>query len=399
MRQKSKINKLLPYGKQSISRSDVQEVKKTLKSNLITQGPLIEKFENKFAKFVDSKYAVACSSGTAALHLSCLALNINHKSKVVTSSITFIASANCAEYLNSKVDFVDVDKETYCICPYSLEKKLKKKKIDLVIVVHLSGHCADMEKIYLLKKKYKFKIIEDACHGLGGKYHESKIGSCKYSDISTFSFHPVKSITTGEGGMITTNNKDLYEKLKIYRSHGIIKSKKLFKNKKVAFEKSKVVNRWYYEVQNIGYNYRMTDIQAALGISQLKRLKKFIKKRNKLADFYIKNFKKNKNIKLIKKKIGIYHSYHLFTLLINFKKIKKSRNKLMSELYKNNIGTQVLYIPIFLQPYYKKKYKFKAKDFPVANDYYSRALSIPIFFDLKLSEQKYIVDKINFLTS
>jgi len=391
--------RFLPYGRQNISNIDIQQVKNVLKNDFITQGPLIEKFENKFSKYVGSKYAVACSSGTAALHLSCLALNINKKSRVITSSITFIASANCAEFVNSKLDLVDVEKNSYCICPNSLEKKLKKKKIDLVIIVHLSGHCADLKKIYLLKKKYKFKLIEDACHGLGGKYKGKKIGSCEYSDISTFSFHPVKSITTGEGGMITTNDKSIYEKLKLYRSHGIIKSKKFFKNKHYALDKSNSVNKWYYEMHNVGFNYRMTDIQAALGISQLKRLNKFINKRNSIANFYNKNFKTNNNISLINKSKEIKHSYHLYTLLINFKKINKTRNHIMKELNKFNIGTQVLYIPIFLHPYYKKKYNFKIKNFPNSNEYYEKALSIPIFFDLKKNEQKFIVDKVNKIVS
>ena len=201
------ISRFLPYGTQYIDRFDRNEILKVLNSKFITQGPEIKKFEDIFAKYVGSKYAIACASGTAALHLSCLALGINSKSKVITSAITFVASANCAEYLGAKVDFVDVDKKTFCISVTELEKKLKKKKIDLVIPVHLSGHSSDMAQIYKLKKKYDFHIIEDSCHALGGKYNSFKVGSCKYSDISTFSFHPVKPITTGEGGMITTNNK------------------------------------------------------------------------------------------------------------------------------------------------------------------------------------------------
>ena len=394
-----KNNRFLPYGKQNISNIDIQQINSVLKSNYITQGPIIEEFEKKFSRYVGSKYAIACSSGTAALHLSCLALNINKKSRVVTSSITFIASANCAEFVDSKLDLVDVEKNSYCICPDSLEKKLKKKKIDLVIVVHLSGHCADLKRIQILKKKYKFRLIEDACHGLGGEYMGKKIGSCQYSDLSTFSFHPVKSMTTGEGGMITTNNKSLYEKLKIFRSHGVIRSKKLFKNKKYALDNSDNANRWYYEMQELGFNYRMTDIQAALGISQLKRLNKFINKRNNIAKFYNENFKHNKNICLIRKSKDIKHSYHLYTLIIDFKKIKKSRNQIMKDLYRSNIGSQVLYIPIYLHPYYKKKYNFKIKSFPNSNEYYEKALSIPIFYDLNRQEQQFVIKMINKIVS
>ena len=394
-----KNNRFLPYGRQNISNIDIKQINSVLKSNYITQGPIIEEFENKFSKYVGSKYAVACSSGTAALHLSCLALNINKKSRVVTSSITFIASANCAEFVDSKLDLVDVEKNSYCICPDSLEKKLKKKKIDLVIAVHLSGHCADLKRIQLLKKKYKFRLIEDACHGLGGEYMGKKIGSCEYSDLSTFSFHPVKSMTTGEGGMITTNNKSLFEKLKILRSHGVIRSRKLFKNKKYALDNLDNANRWYYEMQELGYNYRMTDIQAALGISQLKRLNKFISKRNNIAKFYNENFKYNKNICLLRKSKDVKHSYHLYTLIIDFKKIKKSKNQIMKELYRSNIGSQVLYIPIYLHPYYKKKYNFKIKSFPNSNDYYEKALSIPIFYDLKRKEQQFVIKMINKIVS
>jgi dTDP-4-amino-4,6-dideoxygalactose transaminase len=391
------MKRFLPYSRQNIDHKDIQSVVRVLKSDFITQGPNVDKFEKEFAKYVGVKYAVACATGTAALHLSCLALGINSDSSLVTSSITFVASANCAEFLGAKVYLTDIDKETYCMCPTSLENLLKTKKIDVVVPVHLSGHSADMEKIFKLKKKYNFKIIEDSCHALGGSFNKYKVGSCKYSDISTFSFHPVKPITTGEGGIITTNNKKIYEKLLIYRTHGIIKDQKKFYNKKNAFDK-KFVNRWYYEMIDLGYNYRLTDIQSALGQSQLKKLDEFTSKRNKIARRYNEAFKKNKCIITPKVKRNINHAYHLYTILLDFKKIGKTRNEIMTALFENKIGSQVLYIPIYKQPYYSKKYKFKNINYKNSEYYYNHALSIPIFPDLKPKEQNFIINTINKIT-
>ena len=383
-------SRFLPYGSQYIDSIDRRKIQKVLKSDFITQGPEIEKFENKFAKYVGSKYAVACASGTAALHMSCLALGINSKSNVLTSAITFVASANCAEYLGANVDFVDVDKKTFCISVSELEKKLKKKKINLVVPVHLSGHSSDMAKIYKLKKKYNFYIIEDSCHALGGKYNNFKVGSCKYSDISTFSFHPVKPITTGEGGMITTNNKKIYQKLLLYRTHGINKNHMSFKNKKLAYDKYKKPNMWYYEMDLLGFNYRITDLQAALGESQLSKINLFTKKRNQIANVYDKKFYNVKNLKTPFKSTNVHHTYHLYTILIDFKKMKITKNQLMKYLFNKGIGTQVLYIPMFLQPYYRAKYNYKSSKFPVSMKYYEQALSIPIFYTLTKKEQDYV---------
>jgi len=392
-------SRFLPYGSQHIDSNDRNEILKVLKSQFITQGPEIKKFENKFAQYVGSKYAIACASGTAALHLSCLALGINSKSKILTSAITFVASANCAEYMGAKVDFVDIDKKTFCISILELEKKLKKNKIDLVIPVHLSGHSSDMSEIYKLKKKYNFHIIEDACHALGGKYNKFKVGSCKFSDISTFSFHPVKPITTGEGGMITTNNKKIYQKIMLYRTHGIQKNYLAFKNKRLAFDKDNQPNRWYYEMDVLGFNYRITDLQAALGKSQLKKINKFTKKRNKIAQIYNKSFKNIKNLKLPFHSKNVLHTYHLYTILIDFKKIGLTKNKFMKYLFNMGIGSQVLYIPVFLHPYYKRKYNYKPNKFPVSMKYYEQAISIPMFYSLIKKEQIFVVKKIKELLS
>lgn len=388
------LKRFLPYSRQNIDQEDIKKIVKVLKSDFITQGPNIIDFERDFAKYVGAKYAVACATGTAALHLSCLALGINQKSKVLTSAITFVASANCAEFLGANVDFVDIDDKTYCISVKELEKKLKVKKIDLVIPVHLCGHSSDMAKIYKLKKKYNFKIIEDSCHALGGTYNNFKVGSCKYSDISTFSFHPVKPITTAEGGMITTNDKKVYQKLLLHRTHGIHKNPKFFKNKSLAFDEKNKPNRWYYEMDVLGFNYRITDLQAALGKSQLKKINLFTKRRKKIAYIYNKNFKGLKILKIPHESKKITHTYHLYTILIDFKKINISKNKFMKLLSEDGIGSQVLYIPVFLQPYYKKKYNYKAKNFPQSINYYERALSIPVFYGLSKMEQNFIIRKI-----
>ena len=282
-RRKIKINRFLPYSRQFIDEEDIRVVSNVLKENLITQGPKIASFEKSFAKYVGSKFAVACATGTAALHLSCQALKLGQGNNLLTSPITFIASANCAQFVGADTHFADIDSKSYCISPTSLEKELKKKKIDIVVVVHMSGHSANLEEIYKLKKKYDFKIIEDACHALGGFYKKHRIGSCYYSDISTFSFHPVKSITSGEGGMIASNNKKIYESLLKFRTHGIHNNQNDFLNHEMAFDNKGKVNSWYYEMPELGFNYRITDIQAALGESQLKKIEKFIKKRRKIA--------------------------------------------------------------------------------------------------------------------
>ena len=387
--------RFLPYSRQNLDKSDINEVKKVLKSNFITQGPKILEFEKNFAKYVNSKYAVACATGTAALHMACQSLNISKDDNIITSPITFVASANCGEFVGAKTYFADIDHRNFCIDPVNLEKILKKKKIKLVVVVHMTGHSADMQKIYSLKKKYDFKIIEDSCHALGGRYKNRKIGSCFFSDISTFSFHSVKPITTGEGGMITTNDKKIYRKLLKFRTHGIHKNLNEFRNKSMAFDKNGKPNMWYYEMSALGYNYRITDIQAALGNSQLKKINKFYKTRNEIAKIYNKGFSKNPLISTPKVFKDVKHAYHLYTIIIDFKKLKKTRNEVMLSLKKFNIGTQVLYIPVHLQPYYKKKYNYKLGDFPKAENYYKNCLSIPIFYGMKKKEINLVINKIN----
>lgn len=395
----TKIKRFLPYSRQFIDSKDIKEVNKVLKNDFITQGPRIPIFEKNFAKYVGAKYAVACATGTAALHLSCQALELSPGKKLLTTPITFVASANCAQFVGADTYFADIDLSNYCISTKSLEQELKKNKIDVVVVVHMSGHPANLEEIFELKKKYKFKLIEDACHALGGLYKKTKIGSCKYSEISTFSFHPVKPITTGEGGMITTNNSQIYKSLLKFRTHGIHKNKNDFVNKDMAFDKNGNINSWYYEMNALGFNYRITDIQAALGDSQLKKANKFTKKRRQTAKMYNAGFSKNKLITVPMEYHWVRHAYHLYTILVNFKKLGKSRNEVMLELKKNNIGTQVLYIPVHLQPYYSKKYNYKKGHFRIAEKYYENCLSIPIFADLKKHEIKHVISKINLIIS
>ena len=390
-----KIKRFLPYSRQYIDKKDITEVTKVLKSDFITQGPKISEFEKNFANYVGAKYAVACATGTAALHISCMSLDLKKNEGLVTTPITFVASANCAQFVGAHTYFADIDDKTHCISPVDLERVLKKKKIRIVVVVHMAGHSAEMSKIYKLKKKYKFNIIEDSCHALGGTYKNKKVGSCHFSDISTFSFNPVKPITTGEGGMITTNDKKIYNRLLIYRTHGIHKNKKLFLNKDMAFDEKKSVNAWYYEMSHLGYNYRITDVQAALGNSQLSKLDKFVKKRIEIAKIYDKGFSKNKFITAPRVKTYVKHAYHLYTILINFKKLKKSRNEVMQKLRQIKIGTQVLYIPVYSQPYYKKKYNYNKKFFKNSENYYNSCLSIPIFYSMKKEEINYVVEKIN----
>lgn len=391
--------KFYPYSKQTINQKEINAVIKTLKSDFITQGPKIVEFEKKFSNFVGSKYAVACSSGTAALHLSCLALGLKKKSNVAIPTITFLATANCTQFSHDCiVNFVDTEKNSACISVAHLEKILKTKSISLVVVVHMSGQIADLKKIYDLKKKYGFKLIEDSCHALGGYYYKTKIGSCQFSDISTFSFHPVKHITTGEGGMITTNNKDIYEKLILHRVHGMHKNNKNFVNYEYAFDEKNNPNRWYYEMSHLGYNYRITDIQAAIGIEQLKKLDNFVDKRRRIAEIYNNELKGNPYIQIYKNKKYTFNVFHLYTILINFKKIKKSRNKVMSELLNKGVGSQVLYIPVHKQPFYKNKINKKLV-LNNAENYYAKCLSIPIYPSLKISEVKKISKIINKVVS
>ena len=377
------MKKVIPYGRQSIDKSDIKSVTKALKSNYLTTGPLTKIFELKFKNYVGSKYAVSCSSGTSALHLALLSLNIKKGDVVVLPVINFIASVNMAHILGAKIYFADVNKINGQMTPETLQMCIKQnnlKKIKAVITMYNGGSPNNAKEFYKLKRKYNFFLIEDACHALGAKYDKSanlKVGSCRYSDLATFYLHPIKSMTTGEGGIISTNKKDLYNKIALLKNHGIFK------------KNLKRINNWNYEIILPGYNYRLSDISCALGISQIKKLNKFIFKRNKIFNFYKKRLSTLNNLILLPSKNNNQLSAnHLFVIIINKKKLKISRELLMQKLYIKGIISQVHYIPIYKHPYYKKLCEGA---FHGAKSYFANCLSLPIYPDLKLVELKKIV--------
>jgi len=373
------MSEIIPYSKQCINKKDIEVVKNTLKSNFLTDGPIVKKFEKIFAKNVNVNYATTFNSATSALHASCHALNFMKKDILWTVPNTFVASANCALYLNGIVDFVDINYHSGNIDIRLLEKKLKSTKSKffpkILVTVDFAGLPVQQDLIWKLSKKYGFKIIEDASHALGAKYKNHKVGSCNWSHITVFSFHPVKTITTGEGGMATTNNFFFYQKLQMFRSHGITKNQNHFKFK------SHVKKKWYYEQQFLGYNYRMNEISAALGISQLKRIGIFVKKRNSIAKYYSKNLNIN-NIILPHVDNNSYSSFHLYIIKIIGKKFKKMHFDLFNLLRKNKFFVQMHYLPVHLHPFFRKK-KFRPGDFPNSEKHANSAISLPIYPDLK----------------
>ena len=381
---------MIPYSRQNIDKSDIESVLEVLKSDYITQGPKTPLFESKLSEKFDAKYAIAVNNATSALHLACLSLGVTKNDIVWTSTITFVASANCARYCGAEIDLVDIDSDTFNISTDKLEEKLikakKKNRLPKVLIpVHLAGNPCEMERIYNLSKEYGFKIIEDASHAMGARYKNSKIGSCKYSDITVFSFHPVKMITTAEGGVCLTNNKDLHDKIYNLRSHGIIRSNYTNPNENHG--------PWYYEQTELGFNYRLNDILSALGISQLDRLDSFIKKRNKLANYYLNKLKENKFLipQIINKQD--LSSYHLFIVKID-KSHFESRLNLFEKLRGEGYFVNIHYIPIYKHPYYSKM--FDKKDFSNSEEYYSSCISLPLYPNLDETE----IDKvINILSS
>jgi len=386
---------LIPYGLHSIDKKDIKAVIKSLKGKYITQGSNVSTFENKFKKIVGAKHAVAVSSCSAGLHLCMKALNINKNDNVATSPLSFVSTANSVLHENGNLEFIDINTKTGQIDPEELNKKIKKKKIKAIIPVHMSGAACNAKEINKICEPKKIKIIEDAAHSFGAKYLNGKmIGCCQYSLCSVFSFHPVKTITTGEGGMITTNSKKIYEKLKILRTHGINKDPKYFKNKNYS-QTNKKINPWYYEMTDLGMHYRINDIQCALGISQLQKYKKFIDKRKNIANRYDKFFLKNKNFSIFLSQYRSISSNHLYILRIKKSFLqKKPKSKIMNELKKKGIITQVHYIPIPLHPYYKKK-GYNMKNLKNTKKFYDEIISIPIFYNLKNIEQQYIIKQIS----
>ena len=364
---------MIPYSRQTINKKDLKSVKKVLLSNYLTQGPEVKKFEKDIQNYLNVNYALALNSATSALHVACLALNLRKDDWLWTVPNTFVASANCAKYCGAQVDFVDINNKTFNICLKKLEAKLKvakktKKLPKILVVVHLGGNPSDLFEINKLSKKYKFKIIEDASHALGSKYRNSKIGNGKFSKVCVFSLHPVKPITSGEGGLAVTNDKKIYEKMKIFGNHGVTKLHKDLK--------SKIKSHWYYEQQYLGFNYRMSDIHASLARSQLSRLDKFIKTRNKIASLYKKEFKKLPlTFQSINKKSR--SSYHLFIIYLNKSILPKKYDFYFNRLRKNKLGVNLHYLPLHRHPYYKKQKKYTG--LTNSEEYSESAISIPIF--------------------
>lgn len=367
----------IPYGRQSINEDDIKAVEEVLKSDFLTTGPKIAEFERKFADYVGAKYAVAVSNGTAALHIACMAAGIGKGDEVITTPITFAASANCALYCGATPVFADIDPVTYNISPESIEACITDRT-KAIIPVHYTGQACDMDAIHKIADKYNLIVIEDAAHAVGAEYKGKKIGSL--SDMTEFSFHPVKHITCGEGGIVTTNREDLYEKLKLFRTHGITREEKFL---------HKVDGPWYYEQIDLGYNYRMTDIQAALGISQLGRIDKFLEKRKKIAAKYDEAFRDFNGTEIPKQAEYSNSAYHLYVIKVD----KSIRKALFEYLRANNIGVNVHYIPVYTFPYYRE-HGYENVKCENAEKLYESIISIPIYYDLSDEEQDYVIDKI-----
>lgn len=368
----------IPYGRQWIDKNDIAEVAKTLQSNWITTGPKIGQFENAIASYVDAKYAACVSNGTSALHLACLVAGIGPGDEVIVPTMSFVASTNCVLYCNAKPILVDIYEDTLTINVEEAEKKITKKT-KAIIAVDFAGHPANWDKLKKLAKTHKLILIDDAAHALGSKYQGHKIGSI--ANLTTFSFHPVKTITTAEGGAVTTNNKSFYEKLLLFRNHGIEKTSEL----------SKKFGGWYYEVKSLGYNFRMTDLQAALGLSQLSKIDAFIKKRRRLWKNYQRHLDKLEGVVIPKEKKGVLAAWHLYPIRIKERVFGKSRREVFEALVDAGIQCQVHYIPIHFQPLYRKLFGYKLGDFPIAEKYYSQAISLPLFSSLTNQDQTKVI--------
>ena len=385
---------MIPYGHQSISEEDIQAVVDVLRSDFLTQGPVVTQFEEAVSNYTSSAYAVAVNSGTSALHLACLALDLGPGDILWTSPITFVASANCALYCGAEVDFVDIDPKTYNISINALEQKLKRAEEDgrlpkIIVPVHMCGQSCNMEAIAALSKQYGFFVIEDACHAIGGHYQGELIGNCHYSDITVFSFHPVKTITTGEGGMATTNKQKLAEKMALLRSHGVTRD--------IEEMTQDPDGPWYYQQVDLGFNYRMTDFQAALGVSQLQRLNEFVAQRHLIAKRY-RELLYDLPVVTPWQSADSYSGFHLYVIRIHFEQIQVSQCQVVESLREKGIGVNVHYIPVYSQPYYQRM-GFKTDDYPEANKYYAEAISLPMYPGLTEAQQGQVVKALRELIS
>lgn len=377
---------MIPYGRQDITQADIDAVIGVLQSDFLTQGPMVPRFEQLVAQHVGASHALAVNSATSALHIACLALGLGPGDRLWTSPITFVASANCGLYCGAKVDFVDIDPKTYNLCPVALERKLEQSERDgtlpkVVVPVHLCGQPCDMQAIHSLAKRYGFKIIEDASHAIGGKYKGEFIGNGKYSDITVFSFHPVKIITTAEGGMVVTNNAELANKMALLRSHGITRD--------AQYMTQETDGPWYYQQIDLGFNYRMTELQAALGVSQMDRLDQYIARRHQLAARYNEQLS-TLPITLPWQHADSYSGLHLYVIRLQLEKIEKTHRQVFESLREQGIGVNLHYIPVHTQPYYARM-GFKPEEFPEAQSYYREAISIPMFQTMTLDQQDAVI--------
>ncbi len=377
----------IPYGRQSISEEDIQAVANVLRSDWITQGPVMGRFEQAVADYCGAHYAVAVNSATSALHIACLAAGLGSGDTFWTSPNTFVASANCGLYCGAAVNFVDIDPRTYNLTVERLEEKLVAAKQHgtlpkVLIPVHFAGQSCDMARIADLSKIYGFSIVEDASHAIGGRYRQTVIGSCSFSDMTVFSFHPVKIITTGEGGMVLTNSRELYEKLTRLRSHGITRNPDLMEGVSHG--------PWYYQQIELGFNYRMTDFQAALGLSQLKRMDEFVVRRHQLVGRYNRALL-DLPLDLPYQHPDTYSAFHLYVVRLQLNRIKKTHRQIFQELRARNILVNLHYIPVHIQPYYQRL-GFRHGDFPEAEKYYENAISLPMFPGLSEKNQDYVID-------
>ncbi|MET0156099.1 MAG: UDP-4-amino-4,6-dideoxy-N-acetyl-beta-L-altrosamine transaminase [Rickettsiales bacterium] len=382
-------NGFIPYGRQHITDADVAAVTEALRSDYLTQGPKIAEFEKKIAQATGAAYAVAVSSATAGLHIGCMALGIGEGDIVWTSPITFAASANCARFCGATIDFFDIDPATFNMCVKALATKLENAEKEgklpaLVIPVHMCGASCDMKEIGRLSKKYGFKVMEDAAHAIGGRYENTPVGRCGYSDMAVFSFHPVKIITTGEGGVVTTNDAQTYERLMRLRTHGITRDLSAFRYESHG--------AWYYEMQELSYNYRITDIQAALGARQTEDLPTLVARRNEIASYYRNRFA-DTQVEFQRVAKDVYSSYHLFPILVD----AAIRRGTFDALRAAEIGVNVHYIPVYLMPYYRDL-GFAEGYCPQAEAYYARAISIPLYPHMTDAETAYVADCVLSLT-
>ncbi len=377
---------MIPYGRQEITQQDINGVLEVLNSDFLTQGPKVPEFEQALINHTGAEFAVAVNSATSALHLASLALGLGKGDYLWTTPVTFVASANCGLYCGAKVDFVDINPHTYNMCPIQLEQKLVSAKANgtlpkIVIPVHLCGQSCDMETIGRLAKEYEFKVVEDASHAIGGEYHGKPIGNCEYSDVTVFSFHPVKIVTTAEGGAAVTNQKKIAEKMALLRSHGITRDPALMKGIPHG--------SWYYQQIDLGFNYRMTDLQAALGVTQMQRLEQFIAARHRLADRY-NRLLADLPVVLPCQPLDTHSSFHLYVIRIKPDMISLTHKEVFDALRKCGIGVNIHYIPVHTQPYYQQM-GFKSGDYPESERYYQEAISLPIFHAMTKEQQDTVV--------